>query len=152
MCWPTLHKCLQPRDLYSSSACPFGKIGRGYTAHVKDVVCIAEIAHIPVCSDATYACLHCPWEVIKYRASCRQTLSSFSIYQYKMWGLSNSLHVQESVARGNVALPHMKAVSGSGPVQVDDSLSSGQLGQIHYVRDSESEYDSDEDPDNDLDI
>lgn len=58
--------------------------------------------------------------------------------------------VQEEMARGQVALPHTKIVQGNS--ERSSSQQIGTLGQIHYVRDSESEYDSDEDPDNDLDI
>ena len=43
---------------------------------------------------------------------------------------------QEKAARGRVALPFEPA----------------SLGEIHYLRDSASEHDSDEDPDDDLDI
>ncbi len=40
------------------------------------------------------------------------------------------------------------------PEAIDGGASEGvvRLGHIHYVRDSEEEHDSDEDPDDDLDI
>eukprot|EP00878_Enallax_costatus_P015900 GHUV01016668.1.p1 GENE.GHUV01016668.1~~GHUV01016668.1.p1 ORF type:complete len:406 (+),score=104.06 GHUV01016668.1:266-1483(+) len=43
------------------------------------------------------------------------------------------------------------AAGGYGP-GVEDAAGSSKLGHILYVRDSEEEHDSDEDPDNDLDI
>ena len=62
------------------------------------------------------------------------------------------VYLQEAAARESVSLPHVKAAASRETLQLGVSQPSPQLGQIHYVRDSESEYDSDEDPDNDLDI
>jgi hypothetical protein len=42
------------------------------------------------------------------------------------------------------------AAGGFGP-GAEGQLGSGKLGHILYVRDSEEEHDSDEDPDDDLD-
>ena len=47
---------------------------------------------------------------------------------------------QEKEAKGEVILPYEKTTEES------------KLGEIHYIRDSEEDYDSDEDPDDDLDI
>lgn len=76
---------------------------------------------------------------------------------------------QERAARAAVQLPYAHqgsrkvyeagdfrqylppAAGGYGP-GVEDAAGSGQLGHILYVRDSEEEHDSDEDPDDDLDI
>ncbi|WIA16289.1 hypothetical protein OEZ85_012992 [Tetradesmus obliquus] len=76
---------------------------------------------------------------------------------------------QERAARAAVQLPYVHqgasktytaedarqylppAAGGFGP-GVDDGAGSGRLGHILYVRDSEEEHDSDEDPDDDLDI
>ena len=58
--------------------------------------------------------------------------------------------LQETLAKQGVVLPHERAMqqgaaaAGSGPAP--------QLGAIYYERDSEEEYDSDVDPDDDLDI
>lgn len=77
--------------------------------------------------------------------------------------------LQERAARAAVQLPYVHqgasktytaedarqylppAAGGFGP-GVDDGAGSGRLGHILYVRDSEEEHDSDEDPDDDLDI
>jgi hypothetical protein len=80
-----------------------------------------------------------------------------------------NLCLQERAARAAVQLPYVHqgasktyaaedarqylppAAGGFGP-GVDDGVGSGRLGHILYVRDSEEEHDSDEDPDDDLDI
>jgi hypothetical protein len=56
-------------------------------------------------------------------------------------------------ARGRVLLPH-EEVQREGPLRTADGRTDkgGQLGTIQYVRGSESEHDSDEDPDDNLDI
>ena len=76
--------------------------------------------------------------------------------------------LQERAARAAVQLPYVHqgasntytaedarqylppAAGGFGPGV--DGAGSGRLGHILYVRDSEEEHDSDEDPDDDLDI
>lgn len=76
--------------------------------------------------------------------------------------------VQERAAKAAVQLPYEHqgaggvaavadarqylppAAGGFGP-GAEDQLGSGKLGHILYVRDSEEEHDSDEDPDDDLD-
>lgn len=52
---------------------------------------------------------------------------------------------QEQRAKANVLLPYEK-------VQSEDVDSGNMLGKIVYYRDSEEDCDSDEDPDDDLDI
>lgn len=56
------------------------------------------------------------------------------------------MSVQELMAKERVSLPYEQAR------EVGNAAQSAGLGRILYVRDSETEYDSDEDPDDDLDI
>ena len=68
--------------------------------------------------------------------------------------------MQELAARAEVLLPYEKGRSVDAAAAEVVAHYNGNrkeqqpsdLGQILYVRDSESEYDSDEDPDDDLDI
>ena len=84
------------------------------------------------------------------------------------------LHQQEKSARDHVRLPYEHQGQGSRfqtsdyrdylpgpagghagrqhPLDADEQQQVSRLGRIHYVRDSEEEHDSDEDPDDDLDI
>ena len=57
--------------------------------------------------------------------------------------------MQESLAKQGVVLPHERAAQNS---VASTSSTNQKLGAIYYERDSEEEYDSDVDPDDDLDI
>ncbi|CAD7705140.1 unnamed protein product [Ostreobium quekettii] len=64
-------------------------------------------------------------------------------------GMKLTLTSQERRAKEAVVLPYEKS---QGAQCSELNVAQESLGEIHYVRDSESEYDSDEDPDEDLDI
>lgn len=68
-------------------------------------------------------------ETHSYKAGCKSSITCASC----------RIFLQEKDAKEDVILPYEKSQSSS-------------LGEIHYVRDSEEDYDSDEDPDDDLDI
>jgi hypothetical protein len=85
-----------------------------------------------------------------------------------------TFYLQEKAARDHVRLPYEHQGQGSRfqtadyrdylpgpagghagrqhPLDADEQQQVSRLGHIHYVRDSEEEHDSDEDPDDDLDI
>ncbi|GMH32497.1 hypothetical protein BSKO_00331 [Bryopsis sp. KO-2023] len=62
-------------------------------------------------------------------------------------GMKLTLTEQERQAKASVVLPYEKTGKDG-----DDENSGQKLGEIVYYRDSENDYDSDEDPDDDLDI
>eukprot|EP01024_Parvocaulis_polyphysoides_P008562 TRINITY_DN12543_c2_g1_i1.p1 TRINITY_DN12543_c2_g1~~TRINITY_DN12543_c2_g1_i1.p1 ORF type:complete len:278 (+),score=54.15 TRINITY_DN12543_c2_g1_i1:119-835(+) len=77
-------------------------------------------------------------------------------------GMKLSLSQKEASAKAQVVLPYEHGGAGSAfkthdfkdylPEAAGGNVSQTKLGQIHYLRDSEGEFDSDEDPDDDLDI